>query len=73
MHYHWTLYGIFQAFSWWLEALAILPQLYMIARFNDVENITAHIVLFLGFYRLFYLLHWYFGPYLGSITGKSLC
>ena len=36
MHYHWTLYGIFQAFSWWLEALAILPQLYMIARFNDV-------------------------------------
>ena len=43
-----------------MEAFAILPQLYMIAKFNDVENITAHIVFFLGLYRLFYVIHWYF-------------
>ena len=30
----------------------------MIAKFNDVENITAHIVFFLGLYRLFYVIHW---------------
>lgn len=59
MHSHFTVYGIFWAFSIWLEALAILPQLYMIAKNQDVENITAHYVLFLGFYRIFYLLHWY--------------
>ena len=31
----------------------------MIARCKDIENITAHIVLFLGFYRVFYIMHWY--------------
>jgi ER lumen protein retaining receptor len=58
LHKSTTLYGIFQAFSWWLEALCILPQLYMIVRLKEVENITAHIVLFLGLYRFFYILHW---------------
>jgi ER lumen protein retaining receptor len=58
MHSKFTVFGIFQAFSWWLEAVAILPQLFMIAKFNDVENITAHIVFFLSLYRIFYLLHW---------------
>ena len=58
LHKSTTLYGVFQAYSWWLEALAILPQLYMIAKFKEVENITAHVVLFLGLYRFFYLIHW---------------
>lgn len=30
----------------------------MIVRLKEVENITAHIVLFLGLYRFFYILHW---------------
>lgn len=71
MHSKFTLYGIFWSFSIWLEALAILPQLYMIAKNQDVENITAHYVLFLGFYRIFYLLHWYFIWFIsGFTTGK---
>jgi ER lumen protein retaining receptor len=57
-HKTFTVYGIFWSFSIWLEAVAILPQLYMIAKCKDIENITAHIVLFLGFYRFFYILHW---------------
>ena len=57
-HKEFSLYGIFWSFSIWLEAGAILPQLYMIARCKDIENITAHIVLFLGLYRFFYILHW---------------
>lgn len=47
------------SFSIWLEALAILPQLYMINKLRDIENITAHYVLFLGLYRGFYIFHWY--------------
>jgi ER lumen protein retaining receptor len=57
-HQKFTLYGLFWAFSIWLESMAILPQLYMIAKFENVENITAHFVLFLGFYRIFYVMHW---------------
>ena len=59
------------AFSIWLEAMAILPQLKMIAKCKDIENITAHIVLFLGLYRFFYLLHWYCYSDLGYIDGTS--
>ena len=47
------------SFSIWLEALAILPQLYMINKLRDIENITAHYVLFLSLDRIFYVLHWY--------------
>ena len=47
------------SFSIWLEALAILPQLFMINKLKDVENITAHYILFLGLYRIFYIFHWY--------------
>lgn len=46
------------SFSIWLEAVAILPQLSMITRLKDVENITAHYVLFMGFYRIMYVFHW---------------
>ena len=46
------------SFSIWLEAFAILPQLYMINKLKDVENITAHYILFLGLYRIFYIFHW---------------
>lgn len=46
------------SFSIWLEALSILPQLAMITKLKDIENITAHYVLFLGLYRGFYIFHW---------------
>ena len=46
------------SYSIWLEAVAILPQLLMINKLKDIENITAHYILFLGMYRLFYIFHW---------------
>ncbi len=46
------------SFSIWLEAFAILPQLFMINKLKDIENITAHYILFLGLYRIFYVFHW---------------
>lgn len=46
------------SFSIWLESLAILPQLFMINKLKEIENITAHYVFFLGLYRIFYVFHW---------------
>jgi ER lumen protein retaining receptor len=59
------------SFSIWLEAFAILPQLMMINKLKDIENITAHYVLFLGLYRIFYIFHWYLCFYLGFSTGNT--
>ena len=36
------------SFSIWLESLAILPQLFMITKLKDIENINAHYVLFMA-------------------------
>ena len=46
------------SFSIWLEALAILPQILMVYKLRNVENITANYILLLGLYRIFYVFHW---------------
>mmetsp|Transcript_19699 Transcript_19699/g.66216 ORF Transcript_19699/g.66216 Transcript_19699/m.66216 type:complete len:219 (+) Transcript_19699:86-742(+) len=46
------------AFSIYLEAVAILPQLAMLQKQGEVENLTSHYVAALGAYRGFYLLNW---------------
>lgn len=46
------------SYSQWLEAFAILPQLMMINKMGNVENITAHFIFFMGMYRIFYVFHW---------------
>ncbi|KAG7034661.1 ER lumen protein-retaining receptor A [Cucurbita argyrosperma subsp. argyrosperma] len=40
---------IFWAFSIYLEAVAILPQLVLLQRSGNVDNLTSHYVFFLGF------------------------
>ena len=47
-----------QAFSIYLEAVAILPQLFMLQKQGGAENLTSHYVMLLGLYRLFYLFNW---------------
>ncbi|VEL32025.1 unnamed protein product [Protopolystoma xenopodis] len=42
---------IFWTFSIYLEAVAILPQLYMISKTGEAETITSHYLFALGFYR----------------------
>ena len=39
------------AFSIWLEAVAILPQLFMLQRTGEAETITTHYLFALGAYR----------------------
>ena len=54
------------AFSIYLEAVAIIPQLFMLQKIGFCENITSHYVFVLGMYRFFYLLNWvyrYFHEY----------
>jgi len=46
------------AFSIYLEATAILPQLFLLQKQGEVENLTSHYVAALGAYRGLYLLNW---------------
>ncbi|KAI9852049.1 MAG: endoplasmic reticulum retention protein [Thelocarpon superellum] len=53
-----SLYEILWAFSIWLEAVAILPQLFMLQRTGEAETITTHYLFALGAYRALYIPNW---------------
>ncbi|KAI5970543.1 ERD2 [Candida margitis] len=46
------------SFSLWLEAVAILPQLFILQRTGEAENITTHYIFALGIYRALYIPNW---------------
>lgn len=46
------------SFSIWLEAVAILPQLLILQRTGEAENITTHYIFSLGIYRALYIPNW---------------
>ena len=46
------------SFSIWLEAVAIIPQMYVLRRTGSAENITVHYIFALGIYRTLYILNW---------------
>lgn len=56
--YKYTVSEIFWAFSIWLEAVAILPQLFMLQRTGEAETITTHYLAALGIYRALYIPNW---------------
>jgi len=45
-------------FSIYLEAIAILPQLIVLQRYREVENLTGNYIFFMGAYRFMYILNW---------------
>ena len=53
-----ALLEILWTFSIYLEAIAIMPQLILLQRYGNVENVTANYVFALGAYRGLYLLNW---------------
>lgn len=53
-----ALSEILWTFSIYLEAVAILPQLFLLMRTSEVENITSHYIFALGGYRACYLMNW---------------
>ncbi|GMI33951.1 hypothetical protein TeGR_g6835 [Tetraparma gracilis] len=50
-------------FSIYLEAVAILPQLVVLQRYGEVENLTGNYVFLLGAYRALYILNWVYRAY----------
>lgn len=49
---------ILWAFSIYLEAVAILPQLFILQRTGEAETITTHYLAALGAYRALYIPNW---------------
>ncbi len=59
IHTSWEPFELIWSFSIWLEAFAIMPQLHLLRKLGEVENITSNYIVALGLYRLFYILNWY--------------
>ncbi|GJP48009.1 hypothetical protein CLOM_g7250 [Closterium sp. NIES-68] len=53
-----TITEVLWAFSIYLEAVAILPQLVLLQRTKNIDNLTGNYVFFLGAYRSLYILNW---------------
>lgn len=56
MEWMWT-------FSIVLEATAIIPQLIVLQRYREVENLTGNYIFALGLYRALYLCNWVYRAY----------
>ncbi|KAK4787658.1 hypothetical protein SAY86_011491 [Trapa natans] len=77
LHEKFTFLEIFWAFSIYLEAVAILPQLVLLQRSGNVDNLTGQYVFFLGAYRALYILNWiyrfftdpHFGRWIACLSG----
>ncbi|KAG9454399.1 hypothetical protein H6P81_007303 [Aristolochia fimbriata] len=53
-----TVMEVLWTFSLYLEAVAILPQLVLLQRSSNIDNLTGNYVFLLGAYRALYLLNW---------------
>lgn len=45
-------------FSLWVEAFAVLPQLFLLQRTQRTDVMTHTYIFFLGIYRLLYIINW---------------
>lgn len=67
VQYSFDILELLWTFSIFLESIAIVPQIVMLQRDGEVENLTSHYVFFMGAYRALYILNWiyrsYFEPY----------
>jgi len=58
-----TVFEILWTYSIYLEAVAIMPQLFMVSRTGEAETITSHYLFALGSYRALYILNWIYRYY----------
>ncbi|KAK3415230.1 ER lumen protein-retaining receptor [Eucalyptus grandis] len=58
IHEKFTFKEVMWSFSLYLEAVAILPQLVLLQRTRNIDNLTGQYVLLLGAYRALYILNW---------------
>eukprot|EP00047_Mylnosiga_fluctuans_P012498 m.26377 g.26377 ORF g.26377 m.26377 type:complete len:213 (+) comp4281_c0_seq2:37-675(+) len=62
-HYTFEPFEVLWTFSIYLEAVAILPQLFMVSKTGEAENITSHYLFALGSYRALYIFNWIYRYY----------
>nr|GEV11659.1 ER lumen protein-retaining receptor [Tanacetum cinerariifolium] len=58
IHEKFTAKEVLWTFSIYLEAVAILPQLVLLQRTRNIDNLTGQYVFLLGAYRSLYILNW---------------
>ncbi|XP_074598508.1 ER lumen protein-retaining receptor isoform X2 [Brevipalpus obovatus] len=58
LNHEFSVVEILWTFSIYLEAVAILPQLFMVSKTGEAETITSHYLFCLGSYRALYILNW---------------
>jgi ER lumen protein retaining receptor len=58
VHSSWSIMEVLWTFSIYLESVAILPQLVLMQRTQNIDNLTGNYVLLLGSYRGLYILNW---------------
>ncbi|KOS14204.1 er lumen protein retaining receptor [Malassezia pachydermatis] len=57
-NYKFTFFEVLWSYSIFLEAVAILPQMFLLQRLGEAETITTHYIFALGAYRALYILNW---------------
>ncbi|CAL5989868.1 ER_lumen protein retaining receptor [Hexamita inflata] len=65
----WTAFEVFWTGSLILEAVAMLPQFYMLTQSKNIDNFTSDYVAALGGYRFFYILNWIYRSFKGFNVG----
>jgi len=58
INHDFTVMEVLWTFSIYLEAVAILPQLFMVSKTGEAESITSHYLFALGSYRALYIVNW---------------
>jgi len=66
VNHEFAVLEILWTFSIYLEAVAILPQLFLISKTGEAESITSHYLFALGSYRALYILNWIYRYYAES-------
>jgi len=56
--HEWSIPELLWTVSIWLESVAIVPQLLLLQRIREVENLTSNFVGAMGLYRFFYIINW---------------
>ncbi|GMT06178.1 hypothetical protein PENTCL1PPCAC_28352, partial [Pristionchus entomophagus] len=63
LNHEFTFMEVMWTWSIYLEAVAIMPQLFMLTKTGNAETITAHYLFALGLYRALYIVNWIYRYY----------
>jgi len=61
--FHFDIIELLWTFSIYLESISIIPQLILLQRYREVENLTGNYIFFMGAYRGLYILNWIYRSY----------